>query len=119
MAISVKQLITDGFDGLLPADYIAHIGELNQQLAASQAEIERLRAIVDRLPKCDICGKPATCIGNYDGSSGFACDDCCGHGNEDGYCKPITGAAITWLEDCMRLQQQDDAEAARAAGGGE
>ncbi len=42
------------------------------------------------------CGKPATCWGSYEGHGKpeFACDDCCGHGNEDGWCVPATVAAI-------------------------
>jgi hypothetical protein len=36
---------------------------------------------------CGSCGAPATCFGSYEGhASGFACDDCCGHGCEDGEC---------------------------------
>jgi hypothetical protein len=39
---------------------------------------------------CDHCGeRPAVCIGKYDEASGIeelACNECCGHGNEDGYC---------------------------------
>ena len=47
---------------------------------------------------CAICGKPATCLGLYDAPyleadlttpDEYACDDCCGHGNEDGYCEPV------------------------------
>jgi len=46
---------------------------------------------IKRLPECDICGKPASCIGIYDAMEGEApaCDECCGHGNEDGTCLPI------------------------------
>lgn len=42
-------------------------------------------------PVCHICGKPATCIGRYDNmkTDEPACDDCCGHGCEDGHCEPI------------------------------
>jgi hypothetical protein len=42
-------------------------------------------------PTCGVCGKPATCLGCYEGQAGgtYACDDCCGHGNEDGKCAPI------------------------------
>lgn len=44
---------------------------------------------------CHICGKPATCLGVYEGRDDqprlAACDDCCGHGNEDGWCVPIPG----------------------------
>lgn len=24
----------------------------------------------------------------------FACHDCCGHGNEDGWCEPLAGEAV-------------------------
>lgn len=36
--------------------------------------------------KCE-CGNEATCVGSYeDQPLGPACDDCCGHGCEDGQC---------------------------------
>lgn len=36
------------------------------------------------------CGAAATCYGSYDGEPhGFACDHCCGHGNEGGRCYPV------------------------------
>jgi hypothetical protein len=39
---------------------------------------------------CQFCGAPATCYGAYEGNPpGYACDDCCGHGCEDGDCGPI------------------------------
>lgn len=41
---------------------------------------------------CEHCGaKPATCYGKYEGmtTSAYACDDCCGHGCEDGKCEFI------------------------------
>ena len=43
---------------------------------------------------CATCGKPATCHGAYEGHDDppqDSCDDCCGHGNEDGWCRPIEG----------------------------
>jgi hypothetical protein len=45
-------------------------------------------------PVCANCGKPATCYGSYEGHEvrGYACDDCCGHGNEDGECHPVGSA---------------------------
>jgi hypothetical protein len=49
----------------------------------------------DAAPVCAHCGKPATCIGEYETCTGDeqpACDDCCGHGNEDGHCRPIVAA---------------------------
>lgn len=42
---------------------------------------------------CACCQKkPATCFGVYEDVEQpitVACDDCCGHGNEDGWCRPI------------------------------
>lgn len=40
--------------------------------------------------KCN-CGSEATCVGSYEGHGhlDFGCDDCCGHGNEDGWCLPV------------------------------
>jgi hypothetical protein len=37
---------------------------------------------------CAHCGKPAACFGRYDNmtTADFACDECCGHGCEDGRC---------------------------------
>ncbi len=41
--------------------------------------------------RCANCGKPAACIGAYEGSGeAFACDNCCAHGNEDGWCNPVS-----------------------------
>jgi hypothetical protein len=40
---------------------------------------------------------------------GFACDDCCGHGNEDGWCKPIAEAGQALLEKHqVELRAKDD-----------
>lgn len=40
---------------------------------------------------CATCGQPATCFGAYEEATTptFACDECCGHGNEDGWCGPF------------------------------
>ena len=40
---------------------------------------------------CAYCDKPATCVGRYDVEEPETpcCDECCGHGNEDGHCRPI------------------------------
>ena len=45
--------------------------------------------------KCSHCGeREATCIGRYDNMTKRepACDECCGHGCEDGRCDPIPAA---------------------------
>ena len=86
--------------------------------AAEQLETERDRAKarVAKLAKalmtagpcvCAACGELATCFGVYEeaeedpevaglfkavGGVQFACDACCGHGNEDGWCEPVPRA---------------------------
>lgn len=42
-------------------------------------------------PLCANCGKPAACLGAYEGAEepAFACDECCAHGNEDGHCEQL------------------------------
>lgn len=42
---------------------------------------------------CRFCGKPAACFGQYEGDMGYACHDCCGHGNEVGWCDEVTNPA--------------------------
>ena len=39
-------------------------------------------------PTCHTCGKPATCLGAYEGrpERSYGCDECCGHACEDGHC---------------------------------
>lgn len=38
--------------------------------------------------KCQFCGGLAACYGKYaDSTEGYACDECCGHGCEDGWCE--------------------------------
>jgi hypothetical protein len=57
-------------------------------------------------PTCELCEKkPATCFGAYEMQEGetFACDDCCGHGNEDGWCRPVSehpNNPANILEEC-------------------
>lgn len=59
---------------------------------ARDAEIER--EMRERLlPRCEHCGAPAACHGSYEGAApGYACDECCGHGQEDGRCMRLAGA---------------------------
>jgi hypothetical protein len=43
-------------------------------------------------PTCEHCSaRPATCRGKYDRMTeyAYACDECCGHGCEDGQCRPL------------------------------
>lgn len=39
--------------------------------------------------QCDHCGERAVCHGTYEGHTGYACDECCHHGCEDGWCDRI------------------------------
>lgn len=42
-------------------------------------------------PLCGECGaRPATCVGRYEDTPyAYGCDECCGHGCEDGVCFPL------------------------------
>lgn len=49
----------------------------------------------ERLPTCQHCNEAkATCVGMYDNMTelAFACDECCGHGCEDGKCYELASA---------------------------
>lgn len=59
-----------------------------------ETAIEICRSINLAGPKvCANCGKPAACFGSYEDDlhPAYACDECCGHGNEDGHCEPVSG----------------------------
>lgn len=71
------------------------------------------------LPACHVCGKPATCIGRYEDPEGPiqpACDDCCGHGNEDGHCERILAPTLPLIDPkpIDLMQALKDALAKRA-----
>jgi hypothetical protein len=73
-------------------------------------------------PMCRQCEKrPASCFGAYEGSGhdvSLACDDCCGHGNEDGWCKPLVEAAAMvgpLMERAENAEQAKDAADAALA----
>lgn len=52
---------------------------------------------------CVYCGEPATCFGSYEGSAACpACDECCGHGNEDGSCRSLDEIAEAMQEQETR-----------------
>ena len=58
---------------------------------------------------CEFCLNQATCYGRYDGQSGFHCDECCGHGCEDGRCIPVSNPLeiIRWLDKLVTAREQD------------
>lgn len=58
--------------------------------------------------RCEHCGQhDATCIGRSEPGERLkgACDSCCGHSHEDGYCVPIQpgdergDAILRWVND--------------------
>lgn len=53
---------------------------------------ERVNRAGDRT--CHNCGDPAACFGSYEDElhPAYSCDECCGHGNEDGHCERIVDA---------------------------
>lgn len=54
--------------------------------------VTMIRAHIVGEPACAHCGKLATCFGAYEMADqpSFACDECCGHGCEDGVCIDIS-----------------------------
>src|SRR6478609_5388947 len=43
----------------------------------------------DPHPRCSTCHRDAACFGVYEGIAGYGCDECCGHGCEDGHCERL------------------------------
>ena len=77
-------LVSD--DGAV-TDALDEVVRLRKELAAARA------ALQDIAPKCAACGALASCVGSYEGErESHACDDCCGHGSEDGHCTPVNHA---------------------------
>lgn len=68
----------------------ATLGAAPFEMADLETENAKLKAVVEAA-ECSRCHNKATCYGEYEGHGGtqLACDTCCGHGNEDGWCKPI------------------------------
>jgi len=65
------------------------------------------------------CGAPAVCFGAYEDPNalGGACDECCGHGNEDGWCESLDADAdlpkmaaecIASARENGRYEERDD-----------
>lgn len=56
-------------------------------------------APLPKVPKCRSCARDAVCYGAYEGDvMQPSCDECCGHGQEDGECVAV-GVAHA-LEGC-------------------
>ncbi len=85
----------------------ANLDETADRLDLLIAERDVLRSqLATGLRVCLHCGSAATCFGRYEGHGdvAFGCDTCCGHGNEDGWCKPIDEAP----EDPIAAQLRQD-----------
>jgi hypothetical protein len=91
MVASLKRDVAD--------ERVRHHSDLKLMLTTFDTIIETLEHAAAALrsahdskaaPPCVSCGAPAACIGSYEGNPiGAACNVCCGHGNEDGWCEPI------------------------------
>lgn len=59
---------------------------------------------------CAHCERPATCMGCYETSEIWesACDECCGHGCEDGQCYPIAEIPERVVNAIVRQQTRQD-----------
>ncbi len=89
-------------------------------LADLLREVDRLRAqvasvpggeVTDEIPKCNICGKVAACLGRYEGADEWtwACNDCCGHACEDGACYHLADIANLANYQCHELAEAEKA----------
>ena len=64
-------------------------------------------------PICAICGKTAACFGAYEdpeATPSYACNSCCGHGNEDGWCEPVNPSC----QQCTTLRSEREEAKTRA-----
>lgn len=57
-------------------------------------------------PTCHMCGRPAECFGEYEGHRGYSCGVCCGHGNEDGWCRPVEKHTLPERLRAVRLHPE-------------
>lgn len=115
-AIERLKRAADDYEGSVNGALV-NVADLRTLLAALTVPGE-LGAIGDGT--CAHCNNPATCIGRYEVCEGPrepACDDCCGHGNEDGSCEPIApllAAAVRALS--ARVQRVEAAMNKRRSG---
>lgn len=64
---------------------------------------------------CATCGERATCVGRYEDMVDMepACDECCGHGCEDGLCHRAAPTDDDW--ECSCGEGGESSEPARDA----
>jgi len=102
-------------DQVLAHEHAAPAREATGILAEPVVDVAQdCDGLPELLPVCYVCGGPATCLGVYEDSDGpleHACDEHCGHGNEDGWCVPVCVSCgctdeeacpggCWWFEDC-------------------
>jgi hypothetical protein len=76
------------------------------------------------VPTCEYCGiRPGSCVGSYegDGDPEVACDECCGHGCEDGRCEEIEDDWATqiagWFSRRGEVERRSEVVRHRRSGG--
>lgn len=98
-----------------PSDIVrSALLELLQQVDALEEDVTELlkqrQAAWDIWPVCQSCDHAlATCFGAYEDSTPveWACDLCCGHGNEDGWCKPLKQATVVITHHIKERLEKD------------
>lgn len=82
------------------ADMSGTAGSARDAMISAEAALVEYRRLRAKAPPegpalCATCSTDATCFGRYEGHGpvAWACDTCCGHGNEDGWCKPAPEVA--------------------------
>ena len=86
------------------------VQDMTQETATTAAILAHLKAAT-----CIGCGAPAACWGTSEGQKRVdpMCDECCGHGNKDGWCtapwdEHLTGLAAKLASSGFQLT--DDSE---------
>lgn len=84
----IKDILVNHLPRIIDGLRVGYVDE--NQILVMYDHAVRARILREGLPKCANCGNLATCFGQYENNpEGFACDACCGHGNEDGHCSEI------------------------------
>lgn len=106
LALEFAKKRAESLQALVDESAVSLLGELKRRVEAEASAAAAWQHI-----KCSGCGGVPTCYGSYEGGGveGFCCDDCCGHGNEDGWCKPLDRAGRALLERLKRFQEMDAA----------
>lgn len=95
---------------VLSTEMAAHLTGLRLRVDSIEVDADGSARLVlvgeETDPVCAHCGAPATCFGLYEDPNGepdYGCDSCCGHGNEDGWCKRVCSGC-----GAMMAESSDD-----------